>query len=137
MAPAQNREEARSRIPFDFENMDLNMERVRATDVKGNARVILPKPLGTKEESELMLRAAQYNNIFEQFRSKNYNDKGEPKKTNLTPQQLEGLKSLKKRIKEGEIKICTTDKTGKFAVTSGEIYQRLGEPHTKGPRRWT
>ena len=37
---------------------------------------------------------------------------------NLTEEEKEGLKSLQKRIKEKEIIILKTDKSGKMVVTS-------------------
>ena len=50
----------------------------------------------------------------------------------MTEAQLKGLKSLKKRVKEGQIVICKTDKSGKFGVASLEAYKQMGEVHTRG-----
>ena len=40
------------------------------------------------------------------------------------------MKSLKKRIKEGEIIVMKTDKSGRFVVTTPENYVEMGKEHT-------
>ena len=49
----------------------------------------------------------------------------------LLMETREGLRSLQKRSKEGEIVIAETDKSGKFCVFSMEEYLKAGEVHTK------
>ena len=49
---------------------------------------------------------------------------------NLTVKERKGLESLKRRVKEKEISVCRTDKSGRFAVLSHEQYVRAGEIHT-------
>ena len=49
---------------------------------------------------------------------------------NLTAKERKGLDSLKRRVKEKEISVCRTDKSGRFAVLSHEQYVRAGEIHT-------
>ena len=44
------------------------------------------------------------------------------KRSNLTRNDIRGLKSLKKRVKEGEIIILPTDKTGLFTGMSRDTY---------------
>ena len=53
------------------------------------------------------------------------------------PGEKIGIKKLEKRIKEGTIVICETDKSGKIAVMTLEVYSRLGEAHTKGDKTVT
>ena len=50
--------------------------------------------------------------------------------TNLTESQQIGLKSLKKRVKEAQIIILKTDKSGKLCVATVEEYIRMGQVHT-------
>ena len=50
---------------------------------------------------------------------------------NLTPEEQRGLKSLKRRIKEGEIVVLPTDKSGRFAIMSMETYVKAGMVHVK------
>ena len=49
---------------------------------------------------------------------------------NLTNMEKQGLKSLQRRVKQGEIIICQCDKSGKFAL-SREQYIEAGEKHTR------
>ena len=46
-------------------------------------------------------------------------------------QIIKGLKSLKKKFKEGSIVVLPTDKRGKFAIMSLENYNKAGEKHTR------
>ena len=48
-----------------------------------------------------------------------------------------GLKSLKKRVAEGEIVVCQTDKSGRFCVLTREQYLQAGEVHTIKDRKIT
>jgi hypothetical protein len=50
---------------------------------------------------------------------------------NLQEDEQEGLKSLKRRIKEGEILVMKTDKSSKLAVTTRDEYVKMGEVHTR------
>ena len=52
--------------------------------------------------------------------------------SNLTAGEARGLKSLMKRMGEGELVVCPTDKTGKFAVMGRDIYESSGMVHTEG-----
>ena len=48
---------------------------------------------------------------------------------NQTLQRMKGLSSLKRRMKEGDIIIMSTDKSSKLAITDVETYLKLGEKH--------
>ena len=49
--------------------------------------------------------------------------------TSLTKEEFRGYLSLKKRIKEHNIVVCESDKTGRLVVVERETYLRLGAPH--------
>ena len=57
-------------------------------------------------------------------------DKGR-QEDNLTPAQRRGVKKLQKRVREGEIVVLQTDKSGRLAVMPLEMYISAGEQHTK------
>ena len=44
---------------------------------------------------------------------------------------MRGLKSLKKRVAEGEIVVCQTDKSGRFAVMTMADYEYAGSKHVR------
>ena len=107
----------------------VNLQRRRVTDLKQNSKVCLPKPLKVQEEAKLSVRVSHYREEFRKHRMKFCNQHGKQKQ-NLTQNQQKGLASLRKRIKNQEIVILQTDKTGKFAVTDMETYEKMGEEHT-------
>ena len=51
--------------------------------------------------------------------------------SNLDREELEGIKTLKKRVEESELVICSTDKSGRFALMTMEDYRYAGSKHTK------
>ena len=67
--------------------------------------------------------------MFREYREEHCDDQGR-QKSNITRQQAEGLKKLKKRCDEGEIVVCSTDKSGRLCVMPMEMYQELGRVHT-------
>ena len=50
---------------------------------------------------------------------------------NLSKSEIQGLKSLKNRIKQGEVVVTMTDKSGRMAVVTRDQYFKSGEAHTK------
>ena len=62
-------------------------------------------------------------------------EKENNKAQNLDKDLRDGIKSLKKRSKDGEIVIVETDKSGKFCVFSMEEYLKAGEVHTKNDKK--
>ena len=57
--------------------------------------------------------------------------------SNLTDEEQEGLKSLKRRVKEGEIIITETDNSKHFSVLTREQYIQSGREHTEKDIRIT
>ena len=121
--------EAENRMIFDPVNKIFDNRKKRVTDMRECARVTLPKPLTPDEESKIEVRKRTQKEVFEKYREKNTNDKGD-QKSNLTKEERAGLKSLQERIEKEEIIIMKTDKSGKFVVTTPELYVKMGEEHT-------
>ena len=88
--------EAQNRMIFDPKNQIYDSRKRRVTDLKECARITLPKPLTPEEESKLEVRKNTQKEIFEKYRIKNTDSKGE-QKSNLTPAEKRGLDSLKKK----------------------------------------
>ena len=114
---------------FNQEDMTLDYGRKRATDCKHNTFVKLPKPKNVKLEQEIEYRRMSWKRIFQEFRNQ-YTDEEGVQESNLTPAEAKGLKSLKKRVKEGQIVVVKTDKSGRFSVMSMQEYERAGLVHT-------
>ena len=123
---------AKARMIFDPENLSMNLSKRRATDLKGNSRVIFPKR--SKDfETEAKIEAFRIQALAE-FRSfvAEKCRKGGRQTMNLSKNQEMGLKSLTQRVKNGEIVIVATDKSGKFAVMSRRAYEDSGKKHMMG-----
>ena len=114
---------------YDPDKLSMNLSKRRATDLKGNARVIFPKR--SKDfETEAKIEAFRVQALaeFRQYRDEKCS-KGGKQPSNLTKSQERGLKSLTDRVKSGEIVVVPTDKTGKFAIMSRRAYEDSGKKH--------
>ena len=122
--------EARSRQIYDPKTRTYDDQRRRVTDLKECSRVTLPKPLDINNEALIEMRRSTNDKIYENHREKECNKKGEVE-GNLSEDEKEGLRSLQKRMKNKEIVILKTDKSGKLVVTNREEYIKMGLEHTK------
>ena len=68
-----------------------------------------------KEEVKLEVRLDKYRKIFSEYVSENCDGKGN-QRSNVSKEKKEGLVSLKKRIKEMELLVIPTDKSGKLVI---------------------
>ena len=125
----QEEEEARSRQFFDPEGKVFNYGKKRATDLKENARVTLPKPSNASNEAGIEMRRKTFSRVVEEFKAEECNKKME-QQPNMTKSEISGLKSLQKMIKAGEIIVMRTDKSSKLAITDLETYIEMGSKHT-------
>ena len=97
-------QEARSRQFYDPEENVYDYRKKRVTDIRENARVTLPRPVLEIQEAGIALRRDSFNNITNKYIEEHCNEKNE-QEPNLTKGESRGLKSLQRRIKEGEIVI--------------------------------
>jgi hypothetical protein len=118
-------EEARSRSIYLPEEKRFDYTKKRATDCKQNTEVHLPGPLNVRDEAMLEMMRLECGACYDKFTKERVNKKGE-KEANLTPTQKEGLKSLRTRIKEGEIVVMPTNKSGRFCIMDIETYVMAG-----------
>ena len=126
---------------------EINFNDRRPTDYKLNKRTKLPKPLDLEGEFMCEIRKRSIFKAYEKYKSlslrgnklrknggsKNHQDgsNGDMKEIlNLNPNEKKGLKSLLKRVKDDEIVITPTDKSGRFALLSLEQYVKAGNKHT-------
>ena len=121
---------AKSRQAFDPVERQYDARNIRVTDLEINTRVTLPKGLPEDQEAWLEIRRSKYAQVCRDYIRKNCSEKGE-QRSNLTKDELVGLISLKKKIKEGSLVIMSTDKSNKFALTDIDTYRAMGEVHTR------
>ena len=127
-------EEAMTRQIYNPVEKILDLRKRRVTDMKENSKVYLPKPLPVIEEANIAIRRDKYEQTFKEFVEEKCSKKGE-QKSNLSPQQRNGLKKLQKRVADGELIIVLTDKCGRFAVADVESYLAMGAVHTSKDSR--
>ena len=70
-------------------------------------------------------------------RSNNKRGKIKLEDSNLNKKEKEGLESLKKRVKEGEIVVAQTDKSSRFTLLTRSQYLQSGLKHTEKDRKIT
>ena len=123
-----------SRQIFDPIEKTYDGRKLRVTDLEINTRVTLPKGLPEDQEAHIEIRRSKYMEISRKYISSNCSKKGE-QRSNLSKDELKGLISLKKRIKEGNLIIMNTDKSNKFGLTDIETYRAMGRVHTSKDRK--
>ena len=124
--------DAELRTIFDLKTRVLDMRKRRTTDIQGNSRVILPKKMKNfEEEAKLEMLRQELRGTLNKYMREKCGQRG-LQKSNLSRGEILGLRSLRKRVKEGEIVILPTDKSGLFAVTSRSTYIECGKSHTQG-----
>ena len=126
--------ERKSELIYDLEENTIDFARSKPTQWKGNKRIHLPKAGSTSLEAYFEIRRQQASEIYDNCMKL----LGEDCKTNhdnLDREEKEGLESLQKRVKTGELVIAQTDKSGKFCVLTKEQYMEAATVHIKDDRK--
>ena len=89
----------------------------------------MPGSLGLEEEAGLEVLRQEWTATYRDFCKENCNQKKE-QVSNLTKKEKEGLESIRKRIKDGQLVIVPTDKSGRFSVMDLDTYMQAGLKHT-------
>ena len=122
--------EAETRQIYDPKRRIFDDRKRKVTDLKECARITLPKPMDTNNEAMVEIRRGTNNKIYEQYTEEVCNKKGEVK-GNLSEEEKDGFRRLQKRIKENEVVILKTDKSGKMCLVTRDEYMKMGLEHTK------
>ena len=115
-------------VVYDTATKKVDMRNLRATDFPFNKRVILPSALS--EEKEVGLQHLKNN-----MRKSVHNYVGidmNKRWQNLTVNEKNGLRSLRKRSKDNSVVIYQTDKSGRSSIDTAESYILACDPHVKG-----
>jgi hypothetical protein len=121
-------QERKCQLAYDFEEKELDFGRLRATEMKNNKRVTLPKASSIQVEALMEVRRKRAAQLYDLCVRK-LGEGSEKGKDNLSMGERRGLKSLKKRVAEGELIICQTDKSGRFCVLTRDQYLEAGRVH--------
>ena len=77
----------------------------------------------------MQLRCESYNKEYRKYANENCNRSGAQKK-NTDDRITRGIRSLQKRVKNQEVMVLCTDKSGKSSLPSRDMYIKMGEEHT-------
>ena len=116
---------------FEREDNSWDYYRRRVTDMKGNTRVIFPKPSkNLDEESRLEVMRMELMEVYRNYVKDHCKDDKGVQESNLSGTQKRGLQKVKRRANDGEIIIVPTDKSGRFAVMTINTKVKAGSKHT-------
>ena len=118
-------EENAGSMVYNLKSKSLDLGNLRATDYKHNKLTYMPRNCKVDRESLHESRRVEMNRVFDRIVKDNVDD------SNLSRDELDGIASLKKRVKDGSLIVATTDKSKKFALLTREQYIKSGEIHTQ------
>ena len=122
-------EEVQRRTVYDEANAKLSFAKYRVTDFPTNRYITVPEAGENVREIVFASMKSDIVRATEDYRKKNCDPKGNILNQKLDKDNLAGLDSLKKRVKDGEIFIVPTDKSGRLVVTTREKYVEAMQPH--------
>ena len=108
----------------------VNFADKRATDIPTVQRLYPPKPGKLKQESILENIKMKLLDTTKEYMNKHCDNKGRIKNHNLSNEEKEGIKEIKEKIKEREIVVFQTDKSGRFSIDTPENYEEAVLNHT-------
>ena len=116
---------------------DFRKKRVNDTGL--NKRIKLPEPVAIQKETKIQSLVNDLDEIAMRAGKKaaiclrhGRAGTGPLPSSTLTEAQQRGRASIKAREKAGELVLVCSDKSGKRAVMTPEIYKQLMEPHIRG-----
>ena len=121
--------------PFDLENKVANYGNIRATDLPTVQRLYPPKPSTIRREVIMQNVKDKMLNKAREYIEEKCNEKGYIKKSNISNDVKDGIKSLKNRVKEKEVVVFTTDKTGEFSIDTTDNYLEVLNEHTQNDKK--
>ena len=121
--------EAEMRDVVGSSGMEIDMGRLRATDMKNNRNVYMPRPAGPRAEAELATRHDLWLRSCLNFKNNKCNKDGSQHDSNITPGEQLALKSLTKKVVEKKIVVMQADKGKMLVVVDTDTYQRMSEDH--------
>ena len=114
--------EAESRNPYDEVVRIFDVRKKNIRDIKQNPRITLPRALTGPEEAVIACVKEDMSEIYREYVAKNCDEKGGITKPNLSNRELRGLRSLLNRIKNREVMVVPSDKSGKLTVVGWDLY---------------
>ena len=122
---------------FNANDKVANYLNVRATDLPTVQRLFPPKTGTIQQELAMQNTREKMMRVITEFKRKRCNNKGWLKKSNVSKEQLEGLKERKDKVNTGEMVVYATDKTNKLTADSMTNEGDALDKHTKDDKKKT
>ena len=100
----------------DVAESTINFNKQRVTDLPFNRRITVPPPRDDTSEIVFANMKTRIVNAAQRYIDLNCDSKDNIKNQNVDKYELEGLRSLKKRVNDGEILVVPTDKSGRMDI---------------------
>ena len=128
-SPDEEYDDILQRTVYDAEDAIMDFAKRRVTDLSFCRRINVPKAQSVPIETVLANIKSEILAEFGEFMSENCDQFGNIRAKNLTGEEISRIKSLKNRVKQGQIMITNTDKSGKLSVNTLDNYIHKMQPH--------
>ena len=109
----------------------LNYAAMRATDIPTVARLCPPAPSTIKKEKVLEAVKDRLLDTVSKYQNQYCNKSGKIKNQNISKSEENTIKEVKENIKNKDIVVFTTDKSGRFTVDTPKNYTEAVMKHTR------
>ena len=117
---------------FSPEENKISHSKRYCTDLPTNRRITPPAPLPVAQSVIINNLKDKLKAVGAAYLKDSCDKDGYPLRQNLPPETRAGIKTLQKRVKEGEIAVMPTDKSGRLSVNWKENYLELMNTHVQG-----
>ena len=117
-------------IPYQSDTKTINMSGIPVTSFQYNTRVMPPKLGSGNQELAIQMMKSEVLKASTVFCNQKCDKSGKLSNMTLSKTEVNGRSKLLNRVKNGEIVISSTDKSGKIAVWRRELYIEAAEEHT-------
>ena len=116
---------------YDEETKKLDMSKLKVNQLKKNPRVFEPKAANIEDDIKLEGQRLEVLRVCEDLlQDPTLGEEGRrPHRSNLSPEERRGKRSLQMRIKDGELLVYPTDKSGKMVVSLPSTYKEAAKVH--------
>ena len=122
-------EEVLERTVLDEDAATMSFAKRKVTDMKTNRDINVGEAVDSVTETVLASLSASVHAVAAKYIASYCDKYGNIIETNLTKEEIGGLKSLKERVKTGEISVLPTDKSGRLAVNTTDNYITRMQTH--------
>ena len=130
-------ETVREKTVYDEAGGVIDFAKQRVPDIPTCRRITVLEPRGETEEIVFANIKSRFSTATDQYMRDNCDNKGNIINQNLSKSQLDGLRSLKKRVSEEDIIITLTDKSGKLSLNTKDNYNASMEKHHRDDEKIT